>query len=104
MTTVERDPRGLLPLNGTNAIGPAAAAAVSFVNGRSRPQVTSAVLATRDTERGRSAKYECGMRVWQRTVVVYVTARAMLPSQSLSQGVYFVGRFANGYPVWQVVH
>ncbi len=44
------------------------------------------------------------MRVWQRTVVVYVTARAMLPSQSLSQGVYFVGRFANGYPVWQVVH
>jgi hypothetical protein len=42
--------------------------------------------------------------VWRRTIVVYVLGRALLPSQSLSQGVYFVGRFHDGYHVWQVVH
>jgi hypothetical protein len=28
----------------------------------------------------------------------------MLPAQSASQRVYFVGRFTTGYRVWQVVH
>jgi hypothetical protein len=32
------------------------------------------------------------------------TLRAFLPSASLSERVVFVGRFKNGYRVWQVVH
>jgi hypothetical protein len=103
LTSVEVDPRGLLPLTGVNPVGAAAAAAARFVEPASRPQVVSATLATQDHERGPAAKFECGARVWRRTVVVYVTARAMLPSQSLSQGVFFVGRFRLGYRVWQVV-
>jgi hypothetical protein len=42
--------------------------------------------------------------VWRRTVVVYLTLRAFEPSASLSQKVYFVGRFRAGYRVWEVVH
>jgi hypothetical protein len=49
------------------------------------------------------AKYSCGLRVWQRTIVVYVRERAALPAQSASNRVYFVGRFRSGYHVWQVV-
>jgi len=28
----------------------------------------------------------------------------MLPAQSASQRVYFVGRFRSGYHIWQIVH
>ncbi len=102
--TVEVDPRGLLPLTGANPIGPATTAAIRFSKPASRPQVVSAGLATNDLQRGPQAKFSCGARVWRRTVVVYVTDRASLPAQSASQRVYFVGRFADGYRVWQVVH
>jgi hypothetical protein len=61
-------------------------------------------LATADRGRGPGAKFECGARVWRRTVVVYVTLRRFLPSASLSERIVFVGRFKSGYRVWQVVH
>ena len=104
LVDVEVDPRGLLPLAGANPIGPATAAALRYSKATSRPQVVSAVLATMDRSRGGQAKFSCGARVYRRTVVVYVTDRAALPSQSLSQRVFFVGRFRSGYRVWQVVH
>jgi len=104
LTTVELDPRGLLPLTGANPIAPAAAAALHYTKATGRPQVVSAVLATNDRQRGAEAKFECGARVYQRTVVVYVTDRAALPSQSLAQHVFFVGRFKSGFRIWQIVH
>lgn len=102
-TTVERDPRGLLPLTGTNPIGPATAAALRYGEKGSRPQVRSALFATADRQRGPQARYSCGVRVWRRTIVVYIRERAALPAQSASSRVYFVGRFRSGYHVWQVV-
>jgi hypothetical protein len=104
LTTVERDPRGLLPLTGVNPIGAATTAALRYERKASRPQVRGAVFAVADHERGPEAKYSCGTRVWRRTIVVYVLDRASLPAQSASQRVYFVGRFRSGYHVWQVVH
>jgi hypothetical protein len=103
MDTVHRDPRRLLPLT-TNPIGPAAAAALRHTRSADRPQVTRVDLATVDHERGGGARFECGARVWRRTVVVYVTLRKFLPSGSLSENVFFVGRFKAGYRVWEVVH
>jgi hypothetical protein len=102
--TVERDPRGLLPLTSANPIGAAITAALRYERKESKPQVQAAGFATADNERGPQAKYSCGVRVWQRTVVVYILDRAMLPAQSASQRVYFVGRFGGGYHVWQIVH
>lgn len=104
LTTVERDPRGLLPISGVNPIGAATHAALRYERKASRPQVRGALFAVADHERGSEAKYSCGARVWQRTIVVYVLDRAMLPAQSASQRVYFVGRFRSGYEVWQIVH
>jgi hypothetical protein len=104
LTTVERDPRGLLPLDDVNPIGSAVRAALGYEKAASRPQVRAALFAVADHERGPEAKFSCGTRVWQRTVVVYILDRATLPSQSLSQRVFFVGRFRTGYYVWQVVH
>jgi hypothetical protein len=95
--------RRLLPLT-ANAVGPASAAALRRERPSARPQVVSAALATDDRGRGPEAKFECGTRVWRRTVVVYVTLRAFLPSASLSERIDFVGRFKSGYRVWQVVH
>jgi hypothetical protein len=103
-TTVERDPSGLLPLSDTNPIGAATIAVLRYGQKASRPQVRAAMFAIADHERGPQAKYSCGVRVWQRTIVVYVLDRAGLPAQSASQRVYFVGRFRSGYHVWQVVH
>lgn len=100
--TVEIDPRGLLPLT-ANPIGPSANAALRYARS-GKPQVVAADLATGDHQRGGEAKFECGTRVWRRSVVVYVTLRAYLPSASLSQRVFFVGRFKQGYRVWQLVH
>jgi hypothetical protein len=95
--------RHLLPLT-ANPIGPATAAALRHPRPADRPRVVSAALAPDDRERGPEAKFECGARVWRRTVVVYITLRAYLPSASLSERVVFVGRFRGGYRVWQVVH
>jgi hypothetical protein len=103
-TTVERDPRGLLPLTGTNPIGSAATAAMRYEQKANRPQVRAVLFAVADPQRGPQAKYSCGTRVWQRTIVVYILDRAMLPAQSAAQRVYFVGRFSDGYHVWQIVH
>jgi hypothetical protein len=104
LTTVERDPRQLLPIRGADPIGAATTAAVHFEPAANRPQVQAASLANGDPGRGRQVKYSCGVRAWQRTIVVYIIDRAMLPAASASQRVYFVGRFADGYHVWQVVH
>jgi hypothetical protein len=104
LTTVERDPRLLLPIRGADPIGAATAAALRYERAVYRPQVQSASRAIFDSGRGPQAKYSCGVRVWRRTIVVYIIDRAMLPAESASQRVYFVGRFANGYRVWQVVH
>jgi hypothetical protein len=87
-----------------NPIGTAAAAALRYGQKTSRPQVRAAMFAIADQVRGPQAKYSCGVRVWQRTIVVYVLDRPSLPEQSASQRVYFVGRFRSGYHVWQVVH
>jgi hypothetical protein len=92
----------LLPLT-ANSIGPASAAALRSTHPSERPQVVSAGRAA-DRSRGPEAKFVCGVRVWRRTVVVYITLRAFLPSASLSERVDFVGRFRNGYRVWRVVH
>ena len=97
-----RCPRGLLSL-GRNAIGPATVAALRAVPAKEDPQVVSASLAVNDRARGVEAKH-CGLTVWRRTVVVYISRRAYLPAQSASQGVYFVGRFSSGYRVWELVH
>jgi hypothetical protein len=103
-TTVEVDPRGLLPLTGVNPIAPATTAALRHTEPSNRPQVTSTILATVDRERGPQARFACGPLVWRRTVVVYIRERALLPAESASQRVFFVGRFRAGYRVWQVVH
>ena len=95
--------RQLLPLT-ANSIGPAVVAALRREPASAGSRVVSADLATDDHERGPEAKFECGTRVWRRTVVVYITLRAYLPSASLSERVDFVGRFKDGYRVWQVVH
>ena len=95
--------RSLLPLTG-NPIAPSVRAALRSTRASDRPQVTSAELATWDRGRGPEAKAECGARGWRRTVVVYITLRALEPSASLSEKVFFVGRLKAGYRVWQVVH
>src|SRR5438874_13399653 len=82
--TVELDPRAVLPLQ-ANSVGPAAAAALRRESPKAKPLVTSATLATADTGRGREAKFECGTRVWRRTVVVYMRLRSLLPRASLCE-------------------
>jgi hypothetical protein len=103
LTNVGRNPRLLLPLT-ANAIAPASTAALRHESPMEKPLVVSAILATADRERGPAARSECGRRVWQRTVVVYITLRAFASSASISERVDFVGRFRDGYHVWQVVH
>jgi hypothetical protein len=102
LTTVAVDPRGLLPLT-ANPISPSARAALRYARSGT-PQVARADLATADHDRGGGARFDCGIRVWRRTVVVYITRRAFRNSPSLSESVFFVGRFGSGYRVWQVVH
>jgi len=96
-------PDDLLPLT-ANSIGPAAAAALAEDDARNRPQVTAAAIASRDAERGAQVKARCGKQVQARTVVVFITDRALLPSQSASQRVLFVGRTNAGYRVWERAH
>lgn len=93
-------PRDLLPLP-ANPIGPAVSAALAGDEPTNRPQVTGATLASHDRQRGPEVRARCGTTVWQRTVVVYITDRALLPSERLSQRVLFVGRTASGYRVWE---
>jgi hypothetical protein len=97
-----RCPSGALAFT-ANPIGPAAAAALRADSARNRPLVTGASIAA-DDARGAEARTRCGTAVWRRTVVVHVLDRALLPSASLSQRVYFVSRFRSGYRVWARAH
>ena len=76
-------------------------AAIAADTAKNRPQATAAAIASNDTQRGPQVKAECGLRVQARTVVVYITDRALLPNQSASQRVLFVGRTSAGYRVWE---
>jgi hypothetical protein len=96
-------PSGLLAL-GTNPIAAAVTAALHADPAKNKPQATGAWIASADARRGAIAKAQCGSSVWQRTVVVYITDRALLPAQSASQRVLFVGRTKAGFKVWQRVH
>lgn len=82
----------------------ASTAALRLEKSKADPWVTRAALATVDTDRGLEAKVDCGTRVWRRTVVVYITLRAFGNKASLAERADFVGRFNNGYHVWQIVH
>ena len=68
-----------------NPIFPAVTAALIADQTKNRPQVTAAAIASYDTVRGPQVKFECGPQVQARTVVVYITDRSLLPSQSASQ-------------------
>ena len=59
-TSVEVDPRGLLPLT-ANPIGPSVNAALRDARS-GKPQVVAADLAVGDHQRGGEAKFECGSR------------------------------------------
>jgi len=96
-------PDGLLPLT-ANPIAPAVTVALAGDEATNRPQATAAAIASHDVARGPQVKAECGTRVQERTVVVYITDRALLPSQSASQRVLFVGRTRAGYRVWERAH
>jgi len=96
-------PRGALALT-ANSIAPASKAAFAREKPSSRPQVTGAVLAKNDTERGPQAGHECDAKARARTVVVYIDLRAFHPSASLSERVSFVARFRGGYRVWEIAH
>ena len=84
-------------------MGPSTNAALRYARS-GKPLVVAADLAADDHQRGLQAKNGCGTRVWRRTVVVYLNLRAFLASASLSERVFFFGRFKRGYRVWQVVH
>jgi hypothetical protein len=99
-----RCPRGALPLTAANPIGPAGAAALGREEASAKPQVRGATLAIGDTTRGNQVRRQCGQRIAARTIVVYILRRAFLPAQSVSQGVYFVSRFSDGYRAWEVAH
>ena len=96
-------PSSALPLT-ANSIAPASRAALAHEKPSSQPQVTGAVSAPTDVQRGDMAKRECGARVWRRTIVVYIDLRAFHPSASLSERVSYVSRFRTGYRVWEIVH
>lgn len=96
-------PRGALPLL-ANSIAPASRAALAREKPSSRGQVTGALFASTDTERGGPARTQCGRLIWKRTVVVYIDLRAFHPSASLSERVSYVARFRRGYRVWQIIH
>jgi hypothetical protein len=80
-TTLGRNPRRLLPLT-ANAVASASTAALRRESPKERPLVVTATLATADRVRGPAARSECARRVWQRTVVVYITLRAYATSAS----------------------
>ena len=98
-----RCPRRALPLT-ANSIAPASRVALAREKASARPQVTAAMLARLAGARGDTAKLDCGKRVWQRTVVVFIDLRAYHPSASLSERVSLVSRLPSGYRVWLIEH
>src|SRR6476646_130593 len=61
-------------------------------------------LATDAGARGEQVAAECGAAVAVRTFVVMTTRTDLLPSQSASQGVYFVSRVSGHFMVWEQAH
>jgi hypothetical protein len=97
-------PRTSLPFL-SNPIAAAMRAAIAHERPNARPQITKAVIAWDDLRgRGGQVKFQCGTKAAHRTVVVYITLRAFLPSASLSQRVSFVSRFRTGWRVWKTAH
>lgn len=66
-----------------------------------RDQVT---IASADSSRGSEVTTNCGPFTSARTFVVYTTRTDLLPSASLSQGVYFVSRTNGTLEVWKQAH
>lgn len=99
--------RGILPLRPDSV---AKAARRALVVDKAPPGVkpgTEVMASARSAfagARGGEVKFLCGAKVARRTVVVQLLFPWLLPSQSLSQGVVFVGRFHGGYRVWYVAH
>jgi hypothetical protein len=83
---------------------PAIATALKLDPASNRPQVVAAAIAPHDTSRGPQATAQCGKRVAARTVSVSIVDRALLPSQSASQRVVFVGRTSAGWVAWERAH
>jgi len=98
-----RDPRKLLQLD-PSPLERAMAAGIRFERAKDKPIALGASLAVVDPRKGPGVKRECGARVWNRTVVVYVGLTALSAKQKRSHPILFVGRFPGGYRVWQVVY
>jgi hypothetical protein len=99
--------RGILPLR-PNSVAQAARRALVFDKAPPGVKPGTEVMASDRSAfagaRGGEVKFICGAAVARRTVVVQLLFPWLLPSQSLSQGVVFVGRFHGGYRVWYVAH
>lgn len=72
---------------------------------QSRVREDSVRLASSDLQgRGGQVQVRCGPDMAGRTFVVATTRTDLLPSASLSQGVYFVSRVGGQMWVWQQAH
>jgi len=99
--------RGILPLRADSVVK-AARRALVFAKAPPGVKPGTEVMASARSAfagaRGGEVTFLCGTQVARRTVVVQLLFPWLLPSQSLSQGVVFVGRFHGGYRVWYVAH
>jgi hypothetical protein len=99
--------RGILPLR-PDSVAKAARRALVFAKAPPGVKPGTEVMASDRSAfagaRGGEVKFLCGAKVARRTIVVQLLFPWLLPSQSLSQGVVFVGRFHGGYRVWYVAH
>jgi hypothetical protein len=116
LSTTTADVPRRCPARGRTALplGPQAEAlAEQAVLRREDPKLlpeARAVPAAEAGVRGRSARYYCGERIAERTLVVFVHRAAFDPggseccSASLAQGVFLVSRFEDGHRVWLTLH
>ena len=99
--------RGILPLR-PDSVAMAARRALVFDKAPPGVKPGTEVMASARSAfagaRGGEVRFLCGATVARRTVVVQLLFPWLLPSQSLSQGVVFAGRFRGGYRVWYVAH
>jgi hypothetical protein len=94
---------------GRDAPAPATEAALSEARAlygpkHDRPVADGAVRARVAGVRGVQVRRMCGKLVFRRTVVVSLRFPQLRESASLSSGVVFVARLADGYHVWLVAH
>jgi hypothetical protein len=61
-------------------------------------------VAASDTERGGEVRQMCSSDVAARTLIVYTTRSDLLPSASLSEGVYFTSRLGGHFETWYQAH